>query len=199
MSEEKTKQVTKADAANLRRELQQATAESDQAWWKQCTLLHQVYYSGIGDELKPVFELWGYKTWHDYVENELGLHVGTASSMVRTAHFFVVRLKGAFRVKEHLLSRQRMRALAAFPDKVTAATLNQWVTNARNMTVCQLEHKLAGRHSHGIKKVTFALSEFDHALLKQALDELMKTGEYESRSQALLSVLRPGTRNRKSA
>jgi hypothetical protein len=198
MSEE-SKEITKAEAGVLRKELQQATAESDQAWWKQCTLMHQVYYSGIGDELKPVYELWGYKTWHDYVENELGIHVGTASSMVSTAHFFLVRMKGAFRVKEHLLSRQRMRALAARRDKVTAANLNNWITQARNMTVCALEHKLEGRHGHGTKKVTFELSEFDHKLLKEAIDQLMATGEYDTRGQALLSVLRPGTRARKSA
>ncbi len=199
MSGSDTKQCTRAEAANLRRELQQATAESDQAWWRQASLMHQVYYSGIGDELKPVYELWGYDTWHDYVENELGIHVGTANSMVTTAHFFLVRMEGAFKVKEHLLSRQRMRALANHRDKVTKANLNNWVTQARNMTVCALEHKLEGRHNHGTKKVTFELSEFDHKLLKTALDELMATGEYDTRGQALLSVLRPNTRARKSA
>lgn len=190
MEREETKEITKAEAGALRRELQQATQSTNEAWWRQAELLHQVYYSGIGGELKPVFETWGYETFHDYVENELGLHVGTARSMVSTAHFYVVRMKGAFSAKQHLLSRQRMRALACYPNKVKPENFNNWVTMARNMTVCALEHKLEGRHEH-VKKFSLSLSESDYALIKEALDQLMATGSYDNRGKALLAILRP--------
>jgi hypothetical protein len=190
MTQNETKQCTKLEAANLRKELQASSQISNEAWWRQCELLHQVYYSGIGDELKPIYQLWGYESFHDYVETELGLHIGTANAMVRTAHFFVVRMQGAFLVKHHLLSRQRMRALASHPDKVDKKNLNNWVTQARNMTVCALEHKLDGRKEH-VKTFSFSFSPSEHAIVKEAIDELMATGEYGSRGEALIAILRP--------
>lgn len=184
--------LDKAQANQLRKELQEATAATDLAWWKRAELLHKVYYSGIGNELKPIYELWGFPDWYDYVEGELGMHVTTANSDVSTAHFFLNKMKGTFKVKEHLLSRQRMRSLARCPSKVTPEKLNYWVKVARDNSVCKLEEKLFG-HSHR-KSLSLTGSTTDYNLVTKALDELMATGLYKSRLQALASMVKPSRR-----
>lgn len=181
--------LNKAEANKLRKELQEATAATDMAWWKRAELLHKVYYSGIGNELKPIYELWGYGDWYDYVEGELGMHVSTANSDVSTAHFFLNKMNGTFKVKDHLLSRQRMRALAKCPSKVTPDKLNYWVKIARDNTVCKLEERLYGHTHRG--SVSLSGTPTECRVIKQALDDLMSTGMYESRMKALVSILKP--------
>ena len=179
--------LNKSQANQLRKQLREASTASDQAWIEQCRLLHTVYYSGYTDELKPIFELWGFESWHDYVEIELGLHVTTANAMLTVAQFFYVRCKDHW--DGTIVSRQRMRALARAPQ-VTPENVNSWLQKSQDMTVCQLEHKLENKRVP-TKKVTFNLAESDAELLSKALDDLMKTGEYGTRGEALLSLFKP--------
>ena len=86
-------EITKAEAKQLRRNAQDARTKSDKAQWEQAVALHRIYYSGyaIGeDEVAPIYELWGFESWFEYVEGEIGIHVGKANRMIAVAHFFTV-------------------------------------------------------------------------------------------------------------
>lgn len=184
--------MTKIEAGQLRKKLAQQSFESDIAWYDTCKLLHKVHYSGfsgVGGELAPVFELWGFEKWFDYVEMELGIHVGTANTMVRVAHFFEVRLKGKGKDRDQL-SRQRLRALARRGDKVNEKNIDDWISRALEMSVCALEHELDDQKVIR-KSVAFNFTVADAKIFSRAIDSLMEHGEFETRADAVMSLVTP--------
>lgn len=183
-------EITKNEAVQLRRDAARAKVASDKAVWAQALALHRIYYSGYAcgeNEIAPIYELWGYETWYDYVEKEVGIHVGRANMMVSVAHFFVVKMKDHW--NKQVLTLTQMRAISVGKN-VTPGNLNSWITKARNMTPCELDHQLTGRHGHHTKTVALKLPESDATLLREALDQLMATGEFSSRGEALMSVFK---------
>jgi hypothetical protein len=190
-------EITKNEAGNLRKAAQRSRTTSDEAVWEMCKALHRIYYSGyaIGDQLvAPIYELWGYSSWFEYIEEEVGIHVGQANMMVSVAHFFVVKMDGAWSGKNPL-SLAKMKTIAR-AKTVTTRNLGEWLIKARNKTPCALDHELGG-HSHGEKRQTsFVLNAKQHDILKGSLDSLMATGEFATRGDALLSVF---TRRKASA
>jgi hypothetical protein len=182
-------EISKNEAGQLRKAAQQARTTSDEAVWEMCKALHRIYYSGysIGDDLvSPIYELWGFADWFNYIEEEVGIHVGQANMMVSVAHFFVVKMDGAWSGKNPL-SLAKMKALARAKN-VTTKNLGEWLIKARNKTPCQLDHELGG-HGHGQKRnVAFSLDSKQQSILKESIDNLMATGEYATRGDALLSV-----------
>jgi hypothetical protein len=186
--------ITKAEATQLRKVAQQARDVSEQAQWEQAVALHRIRYSGYssGDEcVAPIYELWGYEDWYSYVELEAGMHVGKANRWVATAHFFTVRMEGSW--NKRVLSMTKMHALAQ-SAKVTDKNLNHWLSKAATMTPCQLEHELLGR-AHHTRRMTFSLTDTQSTMVREALDLMMETGEYENRGAALVALVQ-GRRGR---
>ncbi len=192
-------EVSKTEAKNLRMVAQTARDNSEEAQWKLAVALHTIYYSGykIGEnEYKDIFELWGYDEWYDYVEAEVGIHVGRASMMVQTVHFFKVRMGDAW--KGRYTSMTKMRSIATAPN-TSPKNVNELIRKSKTMKPCDLDHELGHGHGHHRKSATFKLSENDHTALKEALDSLMATGEYTDRGEALMSVFKKGRRALKAA
>jgi hypothetical protein len=186
-----TEVINKRDAQKLRMQLKTASVESDQAWFQQCVLLHQVYYSGYDDgehEIQPLYVLWGHETWYDYVEGELGIHVGTARNMVATAHFFKVKMKGVW--QGQILSPQLMKALAR-GTKVDKDNLNDLIvrTIEEDLGPCALEAIVDGRKKPKKRTIGWSVPVQKIPLVQQRIDDLMETGEYETRGDAFLAAM----------
>jgi hypothetical protein len=182
-------EISKADAANLRKNAREASTKSDKAQWEQAVALHKIYYSGysISDtEVAPLYELWGYEDWHGYVENEVGIHVGKANRMIHTAHFFTVKMKAHW--NKQVLSLTRMGTLAR-AKKVTPGNLNAWITKARNMTPCNLDHELLG-HVHGTRQMGFKMSTTDAEYVRNQLTLIKEIEGLDSLSEALVSMFK---------
>lgn len=180
-------EITKSEGKVLRKTAQDARTKSDVAQWEQAKALHAIYYSGysIGDdEVEYIYKLWGYENWHDYVESEIGIHVGKANVMVQTAHFFVVKMGKDW--NKQILSPTRMRTLAA-AKQVTGKNLNAWITKARNMTPCQLDHELLG-HNHNTKSMGFKFSPKTAEIIKERLEFMKREGGYATLSDAMESL-----------
>lgn len=192
-------EVTKSEAKDLRAIAQDARENNETAQWKLADALHTIYYSGykVGeDEYKDIFELWGYEDWYDYVESEVGIHVGRANMMIQTVHFFKVRMGDAW--KGRYTSMTKMRAIATGPA-TSPKNVNELIRKAKTMKPCDLDHELGHGHGHHRKSATFKLSESDHSALKDALDSLMATGEFTDRGEALMSVFKKGRKALRAA
>lgn len=182
-------EITKSEAKELRRTAQDARTKSDKAQWEQSVALHAIYYSGysIGnDEVASIYNLWGYDEWFDYVEGEIGMHVGKANRMVATAHFFTVKMKGHW--NGTILSQNRMRTLST-AKMVTPKNLNTWIKKARDMTPCELDHELLG-HAHGTKSMGFKFAPKDADLIRNQLQLIKEVEGCGTLAEALLSMFK---------
>lgn len=190
--------ISKSEATMLRRNAKAATQDSDKAQWEQALALHRIKYSGYasGDELvAPVYELWGYEDWYSYIETEIGIHVGKANRMVSTAQFFNVKMKDHWNGK--VLSMTKMHSISS-AKAIKPKELNKWINKAADMTPCELDHELHGR-GHGHKRsVSFTMTETQSTMIKEALDAMMTTGQYESRADALVSLVQGRRRGLRS-
>ena len=182
-------EITKNEAKQLRRNAQDARTKSDKAQWEQAVALHQIYYSGYSvgeDEVQYIYKLWGYDDWFSYVEEEIGIHVGKASRLVAMAHFFTVKMDKHW--NKQILSLTRMRTLSV-AKAVTPQNLNSWITKARNMTPCQLDHELLG-HAHGTKSVGFKFAPKDAELIRSQLQLIKEVDGHATLAEALLSMFK---------
>lgn len=182
-------EITKSEAKLLRRDAQDARTKSDKAGWEQAVALHRIYYSGYSInelEVAPIYQLWGYEDWFDYVEQEIGIHVGKASRLVAMAHFFTVKMDKHW--NKQVLSPTRMRTLSV-AKAVTPQNLNAWITKARNMTPCQLDHELLG-HAHGTKSVGFKFAPKDADLIRNQLQLIKEVEGCATLAEALLSMFK---------
>ena len=182
-------EITKSDAKALRRNAQDARTKSDKAQWEQSVALHTIYYSGysVGEDLvSPIYELWGYDDWFSYVEGEIGIHVGKANRLVATAHFFMVKMDKHW--NKQVLSPTRMRTLST-AKQVTTSNLNAWITKARNMTPCELDHQLLG-HAHGTRSMGFKFAEKDRDLIRNQLQLIKEVEGFATLGDALLSMFK---------
>lgn len=193
--------ITRAESKMLRKAIQNVAEEHAKVWFKLCEMIHRVYYSGIGDELAPVYEGWGFESWEDYVEEELGCHITTANSMRRCYHFFGVQMKGTW--KKQILSRQRMCVLADSP-KVDKGNLNEWIRKAINLPICALESELFDRTDRRVS-ASFSMTMKNKTIVDKGIDALMdqidKDGEclFETRGEALASKFKPKKKGLKVA
>ena len=182
-------EVTKTEASQLRKDARAAATASDKAQWAQAVALHAIYYSGYAvgeDTVAPIYELWGHEDWHGYVENEIGIHVGKASRMVATAHFFTVKMKKHW--NKQILSFTRMRTLSV-AKKVTPENLNAWITKARNTTPCKLDHELMCHNGH-LRSMGFKMAERDAEFVKGQLQLIKEIEGHASLAEALVSLFK---------
>lgn len=186
-----TEVIGKREAQKLRMQAKTVSHESDQKWFEQCQVLHRIYYSGYDDgehEVQPLYVLWGYEDWYSYVEQELGIHVGTSRNMVATAHFFCVKMKGAW--KGQILSPQLMKALAR-GTKVDKDNLNDLIerTIEEDLGPCALEAIVDGKQKPKKKNISWSIPAQSVDLVHERIDQLMETGEFATKGDALLFAL----------
>lgn len=178
--------ITRGEAKQLLMSVRQAARASDEAHFEFCCALHAIYYGVVGKDDQPVWESYGYGSWHDFVEKEVGLHSTTTLQMVSTAHFYTVRMVDVW--EGQILPRQMMRALASAGRKiVTKENFEAWMRRAMDMTPCDFEHALAGKHRK--KHLGFSFDADTTKKLKTLLDDVCEEQGFTNRSDALLDLL----------
>lgn len=182
-------EISKNEAKSLRKNAREISTRSDKVQWEQAVALHKIYYSGyaIGEDMiAPIYELWGHDDWHGYVEEEIGIHVGKANRIIATAHFFTVKM--AKHWNKQILSMTRMRTLST-AKQVTPTNLNSWITKARNMTPCDLDHQLLGHMQHQ-KSMGFRFAASDADYIKGQLQLIKEVEGHATMAEALLSLFK---------
>lgn len=81
-----------------------------------------------------LWEAWGFETFLDYVERELGLSGRTASQMRIVWEVFGVKLQGSWH-EDQLVGLTKMAMLAPV---VSSATASEWLLRAKSMTIREL-------------------------------------------------------------
>jgi len=114
-------------------------------------VLWRTYYDKVQIGGMPVslFEAWGFGSWFEYVERELGIHQTTALHFRKIYTVFAIDLKGAWD-PNLIVSFTKMKLLARVATK---ANVNSWLKKASKMSCCELEdevmHELYGHARKG--------------------------------------------------
>lgn len=182
-----SKVLTERNAMSLRTKIQgivdtYARSSSDICW-----ALYETYYAetNVGGKPVAVYEAWGYKSWHEYVGLELGLHPTTAYALKRIWEVFYVRLAGSWDVG-NLLPLTKMRILCAV-ERLDKRNVNSWLKRAKSMTCPQLVAEVYGTEELHTFSVSVTGKEMK-ALLKVIEDARGAFGDDLPRGEVLVRV-----------
>lgn len=182
--------LTKAGAGALLEKVRSAVLQSAAADFDLCWLLYECDRSivYVGDDPVFVYETWGYKSWFDFVEIEVGVHERTANAYRKIGHVFGEKLQGAWDSGDPL-PITKMAVLAAWPelDRKNVRAKVKW---ARDKTCCQMQHELLG-HDRPYT-MSFSVSKGEQRSVNKAI-ELARTrfseGEQMTRGEIVASVM----------
>lgn len=156
-------------------------------------VLYNTYYGEVnyaGGNLQ-LWEAWGFKSWFDYVENELGIHQNTAAGYRRTYEVFEIKCAGEWDKKSGV-SFTKMKALARVVNKVN---VNSWLKKAKTMSCCELEDavlaSIYGKQKSGVTR-HFSAFLTDRELIK--INSILEVGyqkfpNCERRGEVLTKIL----------
>jgi hypothetical protein len=115
---------------------------------------------GSREVRRELFRKWGYSSFEEYCENEIGIMRRTASNLRYIYWYFEIQLKIPAELKEQVkrLGRSKMYTLAGF---VTDDNLISWLEKAANMTNDQLKKAVAG--AKALNKAPDVNGAFEHA------------------------------------
>lgn len=187
--EEQTR-LTKRSADSLLKRLRDAVDSSARATFDVCWLLYEcsVGIVYVGDDPVFVYETWGYGSWFDFVEIEVGVHDQTAHNYCKVGRVFGKELAGAWDTGSPL-SVTKMAILAAWPG-LTAKNVQSKIDWARGKTCCQMQEELLGRERP--IQMAFGVSKSEQRDINKAIDLARKKfdeGEDMTRGELLAAVL----------
>jgi len=135
--------LTKKQADALRTKIDSATRASAEAAFHLCELIYESYVSVVNTDQgwKFVWEYWGFKTWFDFVEIEVGMHETTANCYKKIWEVFGLELAGAWDYAE-VLPITKMRILSA--ADINKRNVKSWLSKAKRMTCCELQAEVYG-------------------------------------------------------
>lgn len=197
MSGEET--ITKTAARRLRKKAVTMAEEHTRTALDLCEVLYETYFCCVkqGTELVPVWQLWEFESWEDYVEEDLRIHKGRAHTFRRIWSRMMVDLIGHW--DENLkLSITHLRILMVHPA-VNANTVDEWTRRALTMTCCDLETALGGHvsemHTFGVYLTGNELKELKTILAMKSANVrgLRKRGE------SLMAIVREWVHDRHSS
>lgn len=106
--------------------------------------LAEVLYHTFWDTVRseeyeiPIWEIWKFESWNDYVEGELGLHTTSARQLRHVHETFEVQLAGKWD-RSLVASVTKMKALCRV---VRPGDVNDWLRRAKKLTCCQLDEAI---------------------------------------------------------
>ncbi len=175
------------DANNLRKKAVEATQQNTSSVLLLAVVLWDTYrfnvkFNGIESSL---WEAWGYKTWFEYVEHELGIHQSTAAAFRRIHEVFNIELEGCWE-KDIFdqLSATKLRALCKVVNK---KNVNGWMRKAVKLSCCALDEAIIASQNGGLR----ANSVHTLAILCTQ-SEQKKMREIITRAKDEMGVDRPG-------
>lgn len=173
--------LTQGAADKLRKEVKRLTLErasADMTWGE---LLHRVRTSFVlleSVEL-PLWRYYGYKSWGDFVETELGHSRKTAQRYMKIWKIFGKDLKGKWK-KSLLLPTSKMRALVRLYENgmIDEDNVEEWLRWAAPLSVSRVEAEIraelgpegdrdgdnAGWHSFVVVLTTAEIDDLDQAI-----------------------------------
>jgi len=184
---------SQSSANKLRDKIVALCGQERKAQLEVAEAVYELYYGTVevgGGEL-PLWSFFGHKSWFDYVETEVGMHVSTAAAYRMVHDVFMVRLKGKWDQNE-IASFTKMKALTRV---VEPGNVNAWLKRANSITCCALEEEIlehmygkrkAGAHRHFTAMLTSRQLTSVNAIIEVGRQEFP---ELESRGAVLAKIL----------
>lgn len=135
----------------LRQRAQELSRQIETTYWELGQILYEVYDGvpggyrsaikgeGAKEMRKSLFEKWGYSSFEEYCEKEVGIHRRSASNLRYAYYWFEIHLSGLppeIRSEIRSLGRSKVYVLMG---KVTSDNIVPWLEKAKNMTTEELK------------------------------------------------------------
>lgn len=168
----------KEEYADLREEVISSRGFIDRGRWQLAKALYQVHD-------RAIWENWGYLSWDEYVDSEVGMVVRTTQYLMAMYHCFYIDLGRGMTPEEKERIMERVSAIGwtkarALVGVVNADNLDEWLEMARNMSSTELESatkkallEQEGKDSSGVEKMknlAMRLSEDQFEIWEQAFE-----------------------------
>jgi hypothetical protein len=142
--------LTEKEAKDKREAIRAAATEHTRVSIHLAKLLFDVYFGHVmvGKEEVPLTLAWGWEKFDEYAERELGIHKGTAHSLIRVYDELIVHRQ--FEEKDLPDSITKLKQLAKV-SRQNKGGLSEWIKKARDMSCCEFEE--AVEHETGGGKV----------------------------------------------
>jgi len=179
--------LTNKQAEDLRKKVARVRATLAEAHIEMCETLYETFFNTVNDEdgkFVAVWKEWGFESWEDFVEEEVGMHKETGAAYRRVWEVFYIDLAGHWDEK-HLVSITRMKTLCPY---VTKRNVESWLKKAKTMSCCALNHAVRGDIGP-YKTVSMSLTESE----ADELDAIVDVGRREwegSRGAVLMEIMR---------
>jgi len=167
--------INMAKARKLRKELKALILRKDQV---QLAIGARIHLAATEDVRvhgvpTPIYRVWDFPTWEDYLEQELGISTARANLYQEVHSFWGIKLKGKW--TEPPVGITKMGLLMGV---VNARNADTWLRKAATMTVNQLEMDLnptLPREKDNTGSVTIACTKAEAADLRGLLNRYCKT------------------------
>lgn len=186
--------LNKTGAESIRRKAQEASEKTTKSVMELAAALWDTYHNDvkIGSINIQLWEVWGYKSWFDYAERELGIHQTTAASYRRIHEVFEVDLKDSWD-KNLACSYTKMKSISRV---VTKKNVNSWLKKAATLSCCELdEHVIEAMYGKSKSGATHSflvnVTKKELAKISQVLSEAKEGFEDpdERRGSVLTRIL----------
>lgn len=164
----------------IREAVKKAVSDQVTVNWRLAKLLHKVYYSKLWAD-------WGFLSWEEYVEMEVGIHQTRAAAYRRLWHRAVYIWKLGEKDLPTDVSWTRLAILSRSP-KVTERNIRGWLKKAPTLTCCALEHQVLGTHRASLSLSVSSRSQAEE--IAAILDDVKEAQGFHSRAEALAEILR---------
>lgn len=154
--------LSRKKADSLLGKLRSSIKHSSKANFELCCLLFRCSNSivYVGDDPVFVYETWGYETWHQFVETEIGVHENTANTYCKIGRIFGHVLR-SFWNEEDLLPITKMAILASWGG-LNSQNVESRMKWAKKKTCCQIQHELLGKPESVIMSFSVYANEQKH-------------------------------------
>jgi hypothetical protein len=185
--------LNKGAADTVRRKAQEASEKTTKSVMDLAAALWDTFHNDVtvGGQSVQLWEAWGFESWFDYAERELGIHQTTAAAYRRIHEVFEVELKDAWD-KGLTASYTKMKSLCRV---VTRTSANAWLRKAAKLSCCELEEEvtlaLYGKTRGGAVHSFLAnVTKTELAKINQVLSEAREASdEPERRGKVLTRIL----------
>jgi len=186
----KQTKLTEKKAGALLEKVRSAVGVSAKANFDLCWLLHECDKSVVyvGDDPVFVYETWGYKSWFDFVEIEVGVHEQTANIYRKIGRVFGESMAGAWDTGDPL-PVTKMAILAAWSG-LTRKNVQSKINWGRKKTCCQMRDELLGME-RGVY-MSFHVTKAEQRDINKAIEAARSKfdkGEKMTRGELLTSVV----------
>jgi hypothetical protein len=158
---------TVKQANDLRQKALSYVSSLTSSYFDFAAVLYEIKYgmTPAGNGEVPLIEMWGFSSWFEYVEHELGMHWGRAERLVRIHGTYIIDCADI--VKRSELEELGITKLLDLTRVVTPKNIRGWIKRSKDASCCDVREAIdaarEGRINRG-KRRTLHVEVSAHTL-----------------------------------